>query len=274
MRLSFPHGEHADVVADDTTVSIGAAPGNEIVLAGDGVATNHARVVMDRRGCILEVLDAGARTHLNARPVRERAFVRPGDIVCLGTVSMVVRQDHDDSIVTALPAESPPAPGDAPPARVVLRGVNGPWSGKSIPLDRRTVVGRDAGCDVVVDETGIASRHALIENLGEVVYLRGLDAEAGSVVNGVALRDAVLHSGDQVVFDRQRFVVEAPGLPARGERASEAPTGARPITQIMQAVQVPVAEATPAAHRSIWWLIGTAAVIGLGIAALLLFGNR
>lgn len=274
MRLSFPHGEHADVVADDTTLSIGASPANQVVLDGGGVAASHARLVMDRRGCILEVLDPAARTHLNARPVRERAFLRPGDVVCLGTISMALKQDRDESIVTTLQPESSSAPGDAAPARVVLRGINGPWSGKSVAIDHRMVIGRDADCDVVVDEGGIAARHAAIENHGGSVYLRDLGSDTGTQVNGIALRDAVLHSGDQIVFDHQRFVIEAPGLPARGSQGMDPPTGSRPITQIMQAVQVPVAEAPRTAQRSIWWLIGSAAVIGLLIAALLLLGNR
>jgi hypothetical protein len=229
---------------------------------------------MDRRGCILEVLDSAARTHLNARPVRERAFLRPGDIVCLGSVSMALKQDSDESIVTTLPLDSAPIAGAAPPARVVLRGINGPRSGKSVGIERSTVVGRDAGCDIVVDESGISARHAAIENHGETVYLRDLGSNIGTLVNGIALRDAVLHSGDQIVFDHQRFVVEAPGLPVRGASNGEAPAGTRPITQIMQAVQLPVEEAPRAANRSIWWLIGGAAVIGLVIAALLLLGNR
>lgn len=274
MRLSFPHGEHADVVADDTTVSIGTSPANHVVLDGGGVSANHARLVMDRRGCILEVLDSAARTHVNARPVRERAFLRPGDVLCLGAISIALKQDRDESIVTSLRPAAPAAIGDAPPARVVLRGINGPWAGKSVAIDRCMVVGRDAGSDVVVDAANIASRHAAIENHGDTVYLRDLGSDTGTLVNGIALHDAVLHSGDQVVFDQQRFVIEAPGLPVRGSRTGEALADARPITQIMQAVQVPVTESPPAAGHSIWWLIGTAAVIGVGIAALLLFGNR
>lgn len=281
MRLSFPNGEHTDVVADNAAVSIGAAAANQIVLADGGVSPRHARILMDRRGCLLEILDPEARTHLNARPVREFAFLRLGDTLCLGTVSMTLKQDSDESILTSLNnSTSPPKDLNAPPARIVLRGLNGPWSGKSVAIDRRLIVGRSSGSDLVIDEEGVAPQHAASENHGEAVFLRNMGADSGTSVNGVLVKNAVLHSGDQIVFDKQRFILEAPGLPVRGIETSTPVQGARPITQIMQAVQVPAARAEPepeppaAARHSIWWLIGAGAVIGLCIVGLLLVGNH
>lgn len=279
MRLSFPNGEHTDVVADNATVSIGTAATNQIILEDGGVSPMHARIVMDRRGCILEVLDSAARTHLNARPVRERAFMRAGDTVCFGTIPVMLKQDSDAAIRTSLnDATSPPKDLDAPPARIVLRGLNGPWSGKSIVIERRLVVGSGAGSDLVLEDDGVAAQHAAIENHGDAVFLRHLGEDSGTAVNGIFLKDAVLHSGDQIVFNQQRFVLEAPGLPVRGGEQAEELPGARPITQIMQAVQLPKperkSEPPAAASHSIWWLIGAGAVIGLGIVALLLWGNH
>ncbi len=279
MRLSFPNGEHTDVVADNATVSIGSAATNQIVLDDGGVSPTHARLVMDRRGCILEVLDSAARTHLNARPVRERALLRAGDTVCFGTIPVMLKQNTDAAIRTSLNnATSPPRDLNAPPARIVLRGLNGPWSGKSVVIERLLIVGSGAGSDLVLEDDGLAAQHAAIENHGDAVFLRHLGENSGTAINGIFLKDAVLHSGDQIVFDKQRFVLEAPGLPVRGgEEAAQLP-GARPITQIMQAVQLPKAERRPeppaAASHAIWWLIGAGAVIGLAIVALLLWGNQ
>src|SRR5512142_2797852 len=83
MRLSFLNGEHADFVVEDGVISLGSAEGNTLVLAGRDIAPWHARITVDRRGIVLEVLDFAARTHVNARPVREKALLRLGDVLVL-----------------------------------------------------------------------------------------------------------------------------------------------------------------------------------------------
>lgn len=90
------------------------------------------------------------------------------------------------------------------------------------------------------------------------------------------MKNAVLHPGDQLAFDRNRFLLEAPGMPVRGaevitDRADASKTPM--ITQTMRAVDVPdppKAAAAAPSRNEIWWLIGAAALIGTGIALLLL----
>jgi hypothetical protein len=83
-----------------------------------------------------------------------------------------------------------------------------------------------------------------------------------------------LHPDDQIAFDHNRFLLEAPGLPSRDQvliDERDAPN----ITQTMRAVRLPGedsprAQSTNSTRNDIWWLIGAAALIGLGIAMLLL----
>ncbi|MGB2788617.1 MAG: FHA domain-containing protein, partial [Dokdonella sp.] len=91
MRLSFSNGEHADVIVDNGVTGIGSAQGNAILLGAAGVAPWHARIVIDKRGMILEVLDPQARTHVNARPIQERALLRLGDVVNFDAVAAVLK---------------------------------------------------------------------------------------------------------------------------------------------------------------------------------------
>jgi pSer/pThr/pTyr-binding forkhead associated (FHA) protein len=270
MRLSFLNGEHADFVVGNGVVSLGQAEGNTLVLAGRDVAPWHARVNVDARGIVLEVLDFAARTHVNARPVREKALLRLGDVLVLGVVAMMLKPDRDDAIETTLPPE-PIESGDASdfaPARVVLRGVAGGHFGRAIALRQRLVVGRAADCDIVVDDAQIAPHHASIESIGEAIGLRDMGSGAGVLVNGLRVSTAVLHGGDQLAFGRDHFVVEAPGMPLRGETA--------PDDALADADQNPAISADAAApvdaRGSIWWLIGAAALIALGLVWMLLRG--
>jgi len=281
MRLSFTNKEHADVLVAPGDTRIGSAQDNAVVVTAQGVAAHHVSLAVRERSLVLNVLDANARTHVNARPVREKAILRLGDIVSLDTVQFMVKPDRDDSIRTKIPAPKPGARAEEigatqmrlVPPRVVLRGVSGAYFGKIIPVRGKLVIGRGSECDLILDEPEMSRRHAVIENFGDGIYLRDLGSANGTFVNGVQVRDAVLHPDDQIAFDRNRFLLEAPGMPARGETATAEAEDAPNITQTMQAIRSPEVP-RPAApsergRNDVWWLIGAAALIGLGLALLL-----
>jgi pSer/pThr/pTyr-binding forkhead associated (FHA) protein len=265
MRLSFASGERADFSMDSGVVNLGSAGGNGDVLAGKDVAPWHARLNVDARGIVLEVMDPAARTHVNGRPVREKALLRCGDTICLGSTVLVLRADPGAIAAVTLPPARTVAAAPVQPARVVLRGVSGRHFGKAIAVNQCLVVGTGAGCDLVLDDARLAPRHAAVELDGDHLWLRNLDAVDGTLVNGVRVHDAAIHAGDQLTFDRSHFVVEAPGLPARGE--ASAPAGEAEAAGMDG---TPAAEAdAPSGHGGVWWLIGAAALIALVLLLLI-----
>ena len=257
MRLSFVNGGHGDLVVTSGGVNLGSADGNDVVLDGKDVSPWHARIVVDARGIVLQVLDPAAQTHVNARPVREKALLRRGDVLHLGHTSVAIKAD-DDVLQTALPASA--ARDSANGSRVVLRGLSGANAGRAIPVGARAVVGSDRDADIVVDDARLAPHHAAVEIIGEGIWLRGGETSR-SHVNGIETRDARLFPGDQVAFARHHFIVEAPGFGHRIEpdRAGE---------------EADVAHASAEAANSdsgsgVWWLIGVAAVIAAGLYLLI-----
>jgi len=287
MRLHFPNKEHADVIVASGDTTIGSAQDNNVVVSKPGVAAHHINLAVAERSIVLSVSDAQARVHVNARPVREKALLRLGDTVSLDTIQLRLMPDRDESIRTNVPTGSrnatPPPPGSdemnatrtrLAPAKVVLRGVSGSYFGKIVPVRGRLVIGRGSDCDLVLDEAEMSRRHAVIENSGDGIYLRDLGSANGTFVNGVQVRDAVLHPDDQIAFDTNRFLLEAPSLPTReeGDQAGVDVDNST-ITQTMRAVPRPTqpAPARPVDDRNkndIWWLIGAAALIAIGIAVL------
>jgi len=279
MRLSFANNEHADVLVAPGNTSIGSASDNTIVLTAAGMNPHHATLTISERSIVLAAGDVPARIHVNARPVREKALLRLGDAVSLDTVTFVLKPDRDDSIQARLPTPAASSGDDADkaaarslPARVVLRGVSGPWFGKIVPVRGRLNIGSGSDCDLVLDDPEVDTHHATIELAGDSILLRASGAHAGSAVNGVAMRDAVVFADDQIAFGRNRFVLEAPSLPIR--ESAGVPAGEVNITQTMRAIprSAPPPSAEPVDERAkndIWWLIGAAALIAVGIAILL-----
>lgn len=282
MRISFPNKEQDDTLVGAGETRIGAAADNSIVVGGAGVAPHHLRLKLGERGIELAVLDPQARTHVNTRPVRERAMLRLGDMVSLGSVQFVLKPDRDNDIRTDIPAASA-APAETPhtyPARVLLRGLSGMYFGKLVPVRGKLVVGSGGQADLNLDEPGMAARHASVEFADEAIVLRELDTGA-TFVNGVETRNAVLCAGDQLCFGRDRFLVEAPGLPQRScDGAAPSPQDrAFDITQTMKSLSPSSGGASAASAQEagngagkndIWWLIAAAALIAGGMALLFL----
>jgi pSer/pThr/pTyr-binding forkhead associated (FHA) protein len=282
MRLSFPNGEHADVIVAQGEVRLGAAADNRVAIAQAGLAEHHACFVVDpQRGILLRLLPGSNGAHVNARPVRKLALLRLGDVVSLGELQVLVKPDSDADVQSDVPAD-PPAAVDAAQrtaaSRVVLRGVGGPLFGRSFPLDAPLVIGRGSDADIRLDDPALAEHHARLEHHSDRVVLRDLGSAEGSVVNGIPVRSAVLHPGDQLAVEHYRFVLEAPGLPVRGSAAFDSsPRSGGGITQTMRAVEVgaaaPAAAGDPG-RGNIWWLIGAALLIMVALAALLFYAPQ
>ena len=293
MRLHFPQAETEDALLAEGETSIGCDRSCTVVVRGQGVEPVHAVITNDLRGVILWVRSSAELTHVNGRPVREKALLHVGDTVNLGSVRMDLLP-HTDACITAPPPiiednQLMTADDDletryrALPPRALLRGVSGAYFGKVVPIPGRLVIGRGEDADLNLDEPEMSRRHAQIEVSAEGIYLRDLGSANGTFVNGVQVRDAVLFAGDQIAFDRNRFLIEAPGTPTRAQgarAAAESPAGRASTAAARQTPSaaadqagIGASDARPGGQPGNVWL---PLLIGAGIAAvlaLLLFGG-
>jgi DNA-binding winged helix-turn-helix (wHTH) protein len=84
---------------------------------------------------------------------------------------------------------------DAP----ILVAINGPLKGERWPLDRPLVMGREAGCDVVIPDRQVSRYHARLTPGSNGVVLEDLGSKNGTHYNGNLLSgQVVLQDGDTV----------------------------------------------------------------------------
>ena len=256
IRLRFPRHDQADLALGAGIHGL-ARRGDEIV-AGAG-AEAPVQVCIDRRGVWMTLEQGVHAVHVNGRPVRRMAMLRAGDAIHLDGVLVQLLAAND------VPRRIPEVPdtGGGTTGSLVLRGVGGQHHGRCFDLGRPRVVGRLEDCDIPIDAPAFPDRHARLEPHGNGVVLRALAPDETSLVNGEAVRDALLAPGDQVVFDaHHRFVVEAPGRPPRNDPA----TGEiEPLPDIAAAPVGGTARRMP-------WLLLAAVLIAAALATLLLFG--
>lgn len=252
MRIEFPHSAREEFRWTQAALSIGSAPDNDLVVSAQQGAAHHLRIRQDRRGWVLEVLSGAGRVYVNARPVRERALLRPGDILSLGDCRMLLCADEDPS------TRAPLVLSRQSHCTVALRAVAGPLSGRVFPLRGRLELGPQGDHPLDMPQAGSAML-ALFWKDGQLRVAAGPTPPRYPLrLNGVPVEQASLHPDDQLGIAMHRFLVDAPGLlPEPVVTPHEPATGRLP-------------EDTAGPRGEVWWLIATAAVLALCIAVILL----
>ena len=251
MRIEFVSSARGDFHWSRPVLTIGRAEENDLVVSESQVAPKHVTLHRDRRGLVLEVAPETGRVYVNARPVRERALLRPGDSLSLGECRMLIRDDTD------IDARDTHAPTDAR-CTVALRPVAGPLSGRVVSVGDRLELGATHGALPLELPQGDAALLTLGWDADELV-LDGsrVPARHAVRVNGVKVMRAVLQPGDQIGVGAHRFVVDAPGW------------AAEPVVVMAEPPAEPEAEESGGSRLDVWWLILTAAILALGIAVML-----
>lgn len=68
--------------------------------------------------------------------------------------------------------------------------------GRFAIVAKRTTIGRDPSCDVVIDNAGISRLHASIEAVGDSFVVRDLESQNGFTLNGEPCNEGRLVHGD------------------------------------------------------------------------------
>lgn len=251
MRIAFANAPREAFQSSSARVRIGTDADNDLVLSGAGIAKRHLAIVEDRRGLVLEVLPGAPHVYVNARPVRERGLLRYGDTLSVGGCKLLLLPDVAATDEPALPkplVDTAPRLGYA-----ALRVVSGAWSGRLLPIEPRLSLG------VRGSPLAGISQPCHLQVCDEGLYLDAGDCAA--MINGSPRKRARLGGGDQLALGESRFVVEAPGLQARTAALAQ-PYHQPPPAPVVIEKRAPRAE--------ISWLIGTAVLLAVALALLLL----
>ncbi len=105
-----------------------------------------------------------------------------------------------------------------------LEQVGGPQlSAQSIPLTEKLLLGRGTDCQILLPDSAISRRHALIEQRGEQYWLTDLDSRGGTFINDLRLDAKLavpLGEHDRIRIGAWRFRVRAHASVSRTNASS------------------------------------------------------
>lgn len=218
LKLNFKNGEHDSVELSQPRVTIGRDSQNTIVLTQEGISGFHAEIHMDKGKLFIVDLGSTNGTFINGRKLQGREEVKTWDQVSFDkVVAEVVDTDQRRPTKVSRAVSDADLSGTAGKTQVrqavggfSLKGTSGDAAGKVFPLSGRQVIGQDSGCDIVIDDPMVSSRHAAIDVSGQKLNLTDLGSTNGTFVNGKRVKESSLSPGDEVRFDQVSFKVEGP----------------------------------------------------------------
>ena len=216
---------------------IGRAAESDLVLDDAEVSRAHAEIVRTADGG-LELRDLGSAngTFVDGVPVTGPVRLAGGERLQIGPFEGQVEGRADAAgepeppargqmteLDTRTPGELAGAGRPAPLRLAVTAGVG---AGRLLDLgEGRFLIGRDASCDLTLDDSKVSGEHAEILRSGDSFVLRDLGSTNGTYVNGGRVREPVaLEGGEQLRVGRTQLQMVPAGAgfpePALSGRAS------------------------------------------------------
>ncbi|AMV38874.1 FHA domain-containing protein [Planctomyces sp. SH-PL62] len=154
-----------------STLTIGSNFECDLAIGVPSVSGRHCRLTREGPTIFLEDLGSRNGTYLNGNRIvgDARAVIAATDVVHLGSHLLDL-----DAALARLPLDEAP-----PPTTLTFRG-------------REMVIGRTAGCDLVVDLPMISMRHARLYRSGADVLIEDLGSSNGTFVDGRRIEGAAV----------------------------------------------------------------------------------
>ncbi|HEY4609130.1 MAG TPA: FHA domain-containing protein, partial [Ilumatobacteraceae bacterium] len=172
----------------------------DLVVRDPTVGRKHARIEPNGEVVRLTDLGSAAGVLVNGKPQRAAVDLCAGDVLRLGGSSMRILRLVRYSDAAAGPA-----------LRIRHQGKD-----SVVPVHEGSTIGRDADCDVRIDDATVSRQHAVVHMAGGGVELEDLDSANGTRVGGRAVRGTIGLSdgvGVEVGMARQQLTFSE-GVPA------------------------------------------------------------
>lgn len=119
--------------------------------------------------------------------------------------------------------------------------------GNRTEVNRELIAGREAGCDLMLDEGRCSRKHASLQPAPGGILVTDLGSSNGTFINGNRIEKGIATAGDELGFDTARFRVEG-NMPAAAQ--ADVTTLVPPVSFTPPPVEKPVEKpAAPVAEK-------------------------
>jgi predicted component of type VI protein secretion system len=226
---------------EQARIVIGRGPGTDVRIPHLTVSETHATVHLDGDGPSIVDNESTNGTRVNGVRLSagRKKRLHEGDLIEIGAYALTfhtgvalpqtVTAERTAELARRLFRQSHAGAHVGAPRLCVLTG---PQTGKSLDVPKppaRLLIGRAGGCQLVLDDPGVADEHVeLVRDLDGVLIHR-LERAGQLEINGLAVEHKRLRDADELVLGKTRLLFEDPaeepieGLAAEADRTLAPP---------------------------------------------------
>ena len=186
------------IALQNSSLNIGRDAQTDIILDDPTVSYIHAQIVLQGTEPYVRDLGSSNGTYVNEGLITVPHLLQDGDVLKLGTTSLIFRVGPVSGITLQRPAPSPlPEDGvhmDGPGAMYFIARA-GPLLGLSFPLnDSQMTIGRDPANSIVLHDQSASWQHASFNKDGTHWFVKDLGSSNGTWLNDERLEPGRLYS--------------------------------------------------------------------------------
>lgn len=199
LKLRARHNKHQSVWLVEPGVKVGRSASNDLILDHAAVASLQFVIGVRADRLILKNRAPEHRLQVNGKTIEDRCRLQEGDRITLGDLELEIIDPKKDV-------------GQPQPALTEwsLKPNSAALGSRVFPLAETTVVGRSSECDIHLAVAHLSRRHAQLQILDGLLYVKDLGSSNGTFLNGERVTEARVRRGDELRFDTLSFGVIGP----------------------------------------------------------------
>lgn len=234
LKIRFKNNKYNAVWLVEPKVTIGRLASNDLMVDDPDVADTHLEVLVDHENLTLKNLVPERPVKLNNELVTSLCTLKPEDVITLGAIELQVIDpkrepknvvDENNNNTQLRPTKT---------TGWALKANHAALANRVFPLGESNVIGRSSDCDISLSAAHLSRRHAQLQVLDGLLFVKDLGSANGTFLNGKQVMEARVKRGDELRFDALSFGVIGPAddlakttVRSPSARAASAPVAAK-----------------------------------------------
>lgn len=250
LKIRYKNNKYNAVWLVEPMISIGRSATNDLVIDDASVADRHIEVHVSHETLTLKNLYPLKPVKVNKNDVTGACTLKENDEISLGGVDLVVIDPKRESKVITPETVNVTQLRAAPVSGWALKANHAALANRVFPLKDIMVIGRAAECDICLAAAHLSRRHAQLQIIDGVLYVKDLGSANGTFLNGKQVMEARVKRGDELRFDALTFGVMGPIDELAKTTVRAAPTSAAPTSSTLSGANRSTANTTQASSIS------------------------
>ena len=228
LKIRFKDNKYNAVWLVEPKITIGRSATNALVIDDPLASDVHMEVLVDNEHLTLRNLVPMQPVQVNGQTVTGACELKPDDQITLGRVELIVIDPKREARVVVEESSSVTQLRAPKTTGWSLKANHSALSNRIFPLKEINIIGRASECDICLAAAHLSRRHAQLQIIDGMLFVKDLDSANGTYLNGKRVAEARVKRGDELRFDALTFGVMGPADDMAKTTVRKVPLSSKP----------------------------------------------